>query len=155
MSFRRNRTGAFTLVEIMVVVVVLAILAAAVLPNVLGQRHDDKARVAMARSHISTYLTTLENFRLDMRRYPSESEGLAVLRTPPTGEDSQLWQGPYLRTPIQKDPWGGDYVYYSPAPNGLDEVGIVSYGSDKLPGGTGFAADIMSWEEYNDGTGAP
>ena len=139
----------FTLVEIMVVVIVLAILAAAVLPNILGQGHDQEARVAVARSDISTMISQVEAFRLHMRRYPTEAEGLAVLRNPPTGEDANLWRGPYLRTPLPKDPWGSDYVYFSPAPNGFDEFGIMSYGADRLPGGTGFDADIMSWEEYD------
>jgi general secretion pathway protein G len=73
----RSKRRGFTLVEIMVVVIVLAILAAAVLPNVLGQGRDNQARVAVAQTEINGIVTMLNSFRMDMRRYPSEAEGLA------------------------------------------------------------------------------
>ncbi|MCE5229485.1 type II secretion system major pseudopilin GspG [bacterium] len=145
------RRRAFTLVEIMVVVIVLAILAAAVLPNVLGQGRDNQARVAVAQTEVSGFVTALNGFRMDMRRYPTESEGLAALRTRPEnlGESDGTWRGPYWPKPIQKDPWGHDYVYSCPAPNGVDEFGVMSFGADGTPGGTSFNTDICSWENYD------
>ncbi len=146
---RRRRSGGFTLIEIMVVVIVLGILAAVIIPNFTGR--TDEARVAKARADISELATVLEQFRLDMRRYPTEIEGLEVLRTPPSAEDAELWKGPYIRKPVPLDPWGDPYRYSSPAPNGLDEYGIESFGADKQPGGEGYAMDINTWTNYGEG----
>ena len=145
---RRTRRGGFTLVEIMVVVIVLGILAAVVIPNLTGRTDD--ARVAKARSDVSELATVLEQFRLDMRRYPSQIEGLGVLRSPPNSEDGGLWKGPYVRKPVPRDPWGNEYRYSSPAPNGIDEYGIESFGSDGQAGGSGYATDINTWSNYED-----
>lgn len=146
----RRARRAFTLIEIMVVVIVLGILAAVVIPNLAGR--TDEARVAKARSDIETLSLLIQSFRLDMRRYPTEEEGLAVLREEPTGEDAELWKGPYTNKPIPKDPWGNEYIYTSPAENGIDEWGIESYGADGEPGGEGFDRDINTWTNYADET---
>jgi len=144
----RKRTAGFTLVEIMVVIVVIAILAAIVIPN-LGNA-PDQARVAKARAEISSFSTMVEKFRLDLRRLPTPEEGLDVLRNPPGSDDANLWKGPYSPRPIPRDPWGEPYHYYNPAPNGLDEYGIESYGTDKAPGGTDTATDINTWSNYEE-----
>lgn len=146
-QIRRARRG-FTLIEIMVVVIVLGILAAVVIPNFVGQ--TDEARVAKARSDITTLSTTIEQFRLHMRRYPYQDEGLDVLRTPPNSEDANNWKGPYLTKNVPKDPWGNPYIYSEPAANGIDPYGITSYGSDGAPGGEGIDQDINSWEDYEE-----
>jgi general secretion pathway protein G len=145
----RNRRRGFTLMEIMVVVVVLGILAAVVLPNVMGQ--DDKARLAAAKTDIANFVTAVNMFKFDMKRFPYQEEGLSVLRTAPQGEDSNLWKGPYLQKAIPLDPWGSEYIYSTPAPDG-SRFGIESYGADKMPGGTiaEFTKDINSWENYED-----
>ena len=142
------RRRGFTLIEIMVVVVVLGILATFIITSVAGK--DEQARVAKARSDVKMLTTLLENFRLDMRRYPSEEEGLDSLRTAPAGDDADRWRGPYSRSPIPEDPWGEPYHYLTPAPNGIDPFGIESYGSDKAPGGEGFNQDINSWTNYKE-----
>lgn len=151
----KTRQRGFTLVEIMVVVIVLAILAAAVLPSILGQGRDNEARVAVARSDVASFKTMLDSFRMDMRRYPTEDEGLAVLHEPPQdlGDSGGTWKGPYYDKPIPKDPWGHEYIYSSPAPNGINPYGILSYGADGQPGGTGFNTDICSWENYDPNAG--
>jgi general secretion pathway protein G len=146
-----HNRGAFTLIEIMVVVVVIAILAAVVIPNI--GKAPDQARVAKARSEISSFTTMIESFRLNMRRLPTQEEGLDVLRNPPTSDDVNLWKGPYSPRPIPLDPWGEPYHYYNPAPNGLDEFGVESYGSDRAPGGVDFAKDINSWSNYDEDNG--
>ena len=143
----RNRLG-FTLIEIMVVVIVLAILAAVVVPNLAGR--TDEARVARARSDIADLTTLLEGFRLDMRRYPYEEEGLAILREPPNTEDADFWKGPYSRRPIPLDPWGRPYMFVAPAPNGIDEYGVQSLGRDGEVGGVGYDKDISSWTNYEE-----
>lgn len=145
----RKKRG-FTLVEIMVVVIVLGVLAALVIPNLIGK--TDEARVSSAKSDVSGMTTMIEAFRLDMRRYPTEEEGLGVLREPPSSEDANLWKGPYSKKPISNDPWGHPYLYHSPAPDGVSEMGIESLGADGQPGGEGYAKDINSWSNYDDKT---
>jgi general secretion pathway protein G len=147
-SLQQARRG-FTLIEIMVVVVVLGILATFIIRSVAGK--DEEARVAKARSDVAVLVSLIEQFRLDMRRYPTEEDGLEVLRTPPNGEDANLWKGPYSRSPIPNDPWGQPYRYLAPAPNGIDPFGIESYGADKQAGGAGNNQDINSWTNYEEG----
>jgi general secretion pathway protein G len=142
MDLIRKRRG-FTLIEIMVVVIVLAILAAVIIPNFASK--PEEARVSKAKGDISTLETLLEQFRLNLGRYPAEEEGLAVLRVPPQSSDADRWKGPYATKDIPKDPWGHDYHYYSPCPNGIDGYGIESFGRDNQPGGQEFDADIQSW----------
>jgi len=141
-KMNRRRAG-FTLIEIMVVVIVLGILAAIIIPNFAGK--TDEARVVKAKTDLSDLTAVLEAFRLDLRRYPTEEEGLKVLRVAPKGDDGKLWKGPYLTRAMPKDPWGNAYKYYCPAPTSSDPYGIECLGSDGKPGGTGLAADIQSW----------
>ena len=144
---RELRRRGFTLVEIMVVVIVLAILAAVVLPNVTGR--TDEAKVAKSQADLALFGNLIESFKLDMGRYPTEEEGLEVMRTPPSTEDAERWRGPYSNRPIPKDPWKREYHYLSPAPDGITEYGIESYGADGEPGGEGFDRDLNTWEEYD------
>lgn len=146
----RKKRG-FTLVEIMVVVIVLGILAAFVIPNLFSQ--TEQAKVAKARSEIGTLETMLHAFRMNMNRYPTQEEGLDVLRVPPSSDDANLWKGPYAMKDLPLDPWGVPYQYLVPAPNQIDEFGIVSYGKDRAPGGEGDARDICSWEDYDNPAG--
>ena len=146
-SFTRRRRG-FTLIEIMVVVIVLGILAAVVIPNLTGRTDD--ARVAKAQADIANLKTALENYKLHMRHYPSEEDGLDVLRNKPSGDDAELWKGPYLTKSVPKDPWGNPYHYYQPAPNGIDGCGVESLGADGQTGGEGYNKDINSWSNYDE-----
>ncbi len=141
---RGNRTptktpGGFTLIEIMVVVIIIGILAALVGPQLFGR--VGKSRQTAAQSQIELFGVALDNFRLDMGRYPSTAEGLAVLQTNPglTG-----WDGPYLKKELPQDPWGRAYVYKAPGEHG--DYDIISYGADGAPGGEGENADIVSWQ---------
>jgi general secretion pathway protein G len=130
---------AFTFIEIMVVVVILAILAALIVPNLLNKASD--AKVSAAKSDISSLSTALQNYHLDNDAFPTTDEGLAALRSAPAS--APHWKGPYLQKDMSKDPWGNDYHYESPGPAGQDYL-ITSYGSDAKPGGDGYAADITS-----------
>jgi len=143
----RNRTRGFTLVEIMVVIIVLTILAAAIIPNLTGRTDD--ARVARARSDVANLEMALEQFKLDMLRYPTTEESLAVLRELPQSDDSMRWKGPYLRKPVPLDPWGNPYSYTSPGLNNPDSYDLLSFGSDGQEGGEGYARDITSWTNYD------
>jgi len=139
----RHRAG-FTLIEILVVIVVIAILATLVAPNIF--RHVGAAKDATAKSQIEMLGAALDAFRLDNGRYPSTDEGLEALWEEPKAAQLQNWKGPYLRKAVPVDPWGHAYAYTWPGqanPNGYD---LLSYGADGQPNGEGENADITSWK---------
>jgi general secretion pathway protein G len=134
-----NRSArAFTLIELMVVILILAILAALIMPRVIGRQDD--AKRAKAASDIHSLSNALQAFRLDTDRYPSTEEGLQALRSAPA--DVNNWKGPYLQKSVPTDPWGNEYIYEFPGPGGEDSFLILSYGSDGAEGGEGNAEDI-------------
>ena len=140
---RRSPSG-FTLIEILVVIVVIAILATLVAPNIF--QHVGAAKDATAKSQIEMLGAALDAYRLDNGRYPSTEQGLAALWEKPTSDPPANWRSPYLRKPVPLDPWGRAYVYMSPGqvnPQGYD---LLSYGADGKPGGEGEDADILSWK---------
>ena len=139
--------GGFTLVELMVVAVVVAILAAAIVTNLVG--HTEKARVSTAQSDIAALEQALAVFYLDTGSYPTTEQGLPVLFTAP--EDEEGWDGPYVTKPRFKDPWGNDYIYRSPGTRGSYPYEIVSYGKDGQEGGEGDDADSQSWVDVEAG----
>ena len=132
----------FTLIEIMVVVVIMGVLAALVVPKLMGR--TDEARIVAAKQDISTIMQALKLYRLDNQRYPTTEQGLAALTTRPTsGPAANGWKtGGYLDK-VPKDPWGGAYQLLSPGIKG--EIDIFSFGADGQPGGAGNDADIGSW----------
>ncbi len=137
----RHRSRGFTLIEIMVVVVILAVLGALVVPRVL--QNVDKARVVRAQSDIRSIETALDLYRLDNFKYPTTEQGLeALVKKPPDPSLTNYREGGYLKA-VPKDPWGNPYHYESPGPDGEPYV-IISYGRDGKPGGTGYDADISS-----------
>ena len=140
---RRSPSG-FTLIEILVVIVVIAILATLVAPNIF--QHVGAAKDATAKSQIEMLGAALDAYRLDNGRYPSTEQGLAALWEKPTSDPPANWRSPYLRKPVPLDPWGRAYVYLSPGqvnPQGYD---LLSYGRDGKPGGDGEDEDILSWK---------
>lgn len=139
-QIRRSRTNrAFTLIELMVVILILAILAALIVPRVVGRTSD--AKRAKAASDIATLSSLLQQYRIDTDQFPTTEQGLQALRVSPNGVNN--WRGPYTTKDIPTDPWGNEYVYQCPGPNGSDFI-ITSYGSDGAPGGEGDASDITS-----------
>jgi general secretion pathway protein G len=138
----RARIRAFTLIEVMVVVAILAVLAALIVPKVMSR--PDEARVVAARQDIASLLQALKLYRLDNLRYPTTEQGLAALVTRPTLPPvPPNWKpGGYLER-LPRDPWGNPYQYLSPGLRG--EVDVFSFGADGSAGGEGFDADIGSW----------
>jgi len=137
----RNRQSGFTLIEIMVVVVILAVLGALVVPKVL--ENVDKARVSRAQSDIRAIETALDLYRLDNFKYPTTEQGLQALVTQPVDPTITNYRsGGYLPT-LPKDPWNNPYQYVSPGADGRD-YDITSYGRDGKPGGEGYDADIST-----------
>jgi general secretion pathway protein G len=136
-----HRRG-FTLIEIMVVVVIMGVLAALLVPRLMGRADD--ARVLAAKQDISTLMQSLKLYRLDNQRFPTTEQGLQALVTRPTVAPlTPNWKtGGYVDR-LNKDPWGNPYQYLAPGLHG--EVDIFSYGADGKPGGIGVDADIGSW----------
>jgi general secretion pathway protein G len=131
----------FTLIEIMVVVVILGILAALVVPRVIGR--TDEARAVAAKQDIAAIMQALKLYRLDNGRYPSAEQSLqALFAKPQTQPVPTNWKQYLDRLP--KDPWGNVYQYLNPGLRG--EIDVFSLGADAQPGGGGADADIGSWD---------
>lgn len=126
----------FTLLELLVVIVIIGLLAGYVAPRYFSQ--VGRSEVQVARAQIESLEKALDQYRLDVRRYPSADEGLEALVAKPAG--SANWQGPYLKKAVPSDPWGRAYVYRVPGEKA--EFELVSFGRDGKPGGTGEDADI-------------
>lgn len=138
-----NAKRGFTLIEIMVVVVILGILAALVIPKIMGR--PDEARIVAARQDISSLVQALKLYRLDNRAYPTTDQGLwALVEKPGTEPLPPNWKrGGYLDH-LPKDPWGSHYRYLNPGLHG--EIDVFSYGADGAQGGENINTDIGSWQ---------
>ena len=139
----RRRSG-FTLIEILVVIVVIAILATLVAPNVF--QHVGTAKTTTAKSQIEMLSSALDAYRLDTGAYPTTQQGLQALMELPQVDPPANWRGPYLRKAVPSDPWGRAYVFIAPGeanPRGFD---LLSFGADGKPGGDGEDADVLSWK---------
>lgn len=132
----------FTLIEVMVVVVILAILAALIVPKIMSR--PDEARAVAAKQDIATIVQALRLYRLDNARYPTSEQALAALVSRPTiAPVPANWKaGGYLER-LPKDPWGNPYLYLNPGIRG--EIDVFSFGADGGAGGEGVDADIGSW----------
>jgi general secretion pathway protein G len=140
----KNNAG-FTLIELMVVVVILAILAGLIVPRIMGR--PEEARRTKATIQIQSLETALKLYSLDNGAYPTTEQGLQALVEPPAvGKLSTKWrQGGYLeKGRVPKDPWSNDFIYLQPGLQG--EYDIISYGADGQQGGEGKDADITNWD---------
>lgn len=134
-----GRSAGFTLLELLVVMVIIGMLAAYVGPRFFSQ--IGKSEIKAARAQIDALEKALDQYRLDVGRYPSTEQGLAALQTQPAGLNK--WGGPYLKKAVPADPWGNAYMYTQPGEHG--EFDLFSYGKDGQPGGSGEAEDIGNW----------
>lgn len=133
---RRGQRG-FTLVELLLVLVILALIAGLVLPSIIGQAEGAKAKAAA--SQINRLSMAVESHYLDTGNTPERLEDLV---SNPGGTAG--WNGPYVKKSLLKDPWGRDYEYESPGQHG--DFDIISLGADGQRGGEGNDADVTSWE---------
>lgn len=125
----------------MVVVVIIGVLAAVILPNVMGR--DDDARVTTAKVDVNGLMQSLKLYKLDNQNYPTAEQGLNALVVRPTsGQEAPNWKGYIDKLPT--DPWGKPYQYLNPGM--VKEVDVMSFGADGVSGGEGKNADIGSWQ---------
>jgi general secretion pathway protein G len=137
-----SRDG-FSLIEVMIVVVILAILATLLAPHVMG-RTDDAKRAA-AKAQIKNIENALQLYKLDNGAYPSNEQGLKALVEKPSSEPRPAnWKAGGYLAKLPSDPWGRVYAYSTPGKQG--EFEIVSLGADGTPGGEGKNADLNNWE---------
>lgn len=135
----KTAAAGFTLLELLVVMVIIGLLAGYVGPHYFSQ--IGKSEVKAAKAQIDALEKALDQYRLDVGRYPTTDQGLRALNASPAGESR--WQGPYLRKAVPDDPWGKPYQYRQPGEHG--EYDLFSLGRDGQPGGEGEAADITNW----------
>ncbi|HTY50176.1 MAG TPA: type II secretion system major pseudopilin GspG [Steroidobacteraceae bacterium] len=140
----------FTLVEIMVVVIIIGLLAAVIVPSVMGRVAD--ARIAKAHDDIRAISTALTLYRLDNFKYPTTDQGLKALVEQPADPTITHWRaGGYIQDGSLKDPWGNDYQYVFPGTHGKD-YDLFTYGADGQEGGEGEDADIGNWDVDSSGS---
>lgn len=132
----------FTLIELMVVIVILGLLAAIVTFNVLPL--GDRGKITKAKADIATIEGALDLYKLQNDGYPTTTDGLQALVSPPADADASKYQrGGYIKK-LPNDPWGRPYLYAAPGQHG--DVDIWTLGADKKEGGEGPNADIGSWQ---------
>lgn len=134
-----GQTG-LTLIEMIVVLAIIALVAALIVPNVIGR--PDQARVTVANTDLRTISAALKMYRLDNGDYPTTDQGLAALSQRPTSGPAPInWSPSGYLEQVPTDPWGRPYSYFSPGKNG-GGFQIVTFGKDGKPGGDEVDADI-------------
>ena len=127
----RRTQRAFTLIELLLVLVILGTLAAIVVPKFAGR--TEQARITAAQSQIATFGVALDAFEVDNGYYPKGKNGLLDLVQQP--KDATNWRGPYLKQAIPNDPWGNPYIYECPGKHNDSTYDIMSMGPDGRVGG--------------------
>lgn len=139
----KNEDG-WTFMETLIVIAIILILTATV--GFMAINSLEKSRIAAARTQIESFATAIEAYYIDCGNFPTTEQGFGALRKKPeTAPSSENWSGPYIYKDVPKDPWGYEYEYTSPAPDG-SPYGIRSFGADGIEGGENKNADIKSWE---------
>jgi general secretion pathway protein G len=136
-NLRHPRVHGFTLVEMLLVLVILATLAAIVYPKLAGR--SEQARVTAAQTQISSFSTALDAFEVDNGYYPRGKAGLQDLVQQPS--DAPNWRQQYMKE-IPLDPWGNAYLYESPGRNNVNGYDLSSPGPDAK---AGSEDDITNW----------
>ncbi|MBR4718330.1 MAG: type II secretion system major pseudopilin GspG [Lentisphaeria bacterium] len=134
---QRRRVTPFTLIEVVVVIVILVTLASVATPMYMN--YIKKSKIATAKTQIKLLDDALQQYKLDVGTYPSDLQGLME-----NIDQSEKWDGPYIKPRVPLDPWGGEYQYIFPGEHG--EFDIYSFGADGQEGGEGEYADQTNWE---------
>ncbi len=138
--------NAFTLIEIMLVVIIIGVLTAMIVPNIAGR--SEQARKIAAQTDIESNLSAaLDLYKLDNSSFPTTDQGLAALSVQPSSSPVPAkWAGPYLKKKkLPQDPWGHEYVYAYPGVHNRDGYDLSSLGAD----GVESKDDITNWEAEN------
>jgi len=146
---RRRRGAAFTLIEMIAVLVIIGLILGIGIPTYM--KHVEGARQTSAMAQTKLMYQALASFNMDVGRFPSEEQGLMALIEQPS--DVTNWGGPYVEnwTKIPMDPWNREYKYmFFTDDNGRDQAKVICLGKDGLPGGTGLNADIINGEVMED-----
>jgi len=136
----RRGLGAFTLIELLLVLVILTTLAAVIVPKFT--KRSEQARITAARTDIANLEVAIDAFEVDAGRLPTTEEGIGALIQQPT--DVKVWSGPYIKRGIPKDPWGNPYNYKQPGQHNTSGYDLYSYGPNGQEGGDD---DIDNWSE--------
>ena len=139
-GMRKRRASAFTLIELLLVLVILGTLAALVVPKFT--KRSEQAKIVAARTDLANIEVALDAFEVDCGRYPATEEGLKALLEQPSSATG--WQGPYLKRGVPKDPWGNTYMYRCPGQHNTNGCDLYSYGPDGQEGGSD---DIDNWTQ--------
>src|SRR4030042_757579 len=140
---RKNRKRkAFTLVELLVVVLIITMLAAFVAPRMFSGIGKTKADLTKAKMAIVE--NALARFYIDCGRYPADSEGLEVLVLPPSDMEDGKWNGPYLKRSDLLDLWDNPYIYIAEGEYNPGSFDLVRLGADAMDGGEGDNANIIN-----------
>jgi general secretion pathway protein G len=132
----------FTLLELLIVIAILSLLA--VIGTLQLSGYLGHARTDTARLQLDQLSTALDLYRVDIRRLPTNEEGLRALLEKPDGVEN--WRGPYLKkSQAIVDPWGRLFIYRRPGEHG--EYDLSSFGADGRPGGTGEDLDVSNWQD--------
>jgi general secretion pathway protein G len=136
---------AFTLIEIMIVIVILGLFASLVVPNLIGQSEQAKEKLVCVQ--MKSLKNALDSFKIQEGNYPTTEEGLkALIQNPNPQKYKNYPKGGFLGSKkLPKDPWGGDYIYV----NNNGNIDIISLVADKKEGGIGENKDIRLSECQN------
>ncbi len=141
---RESGDAGFTFIETLIVLAIMVILSAGI--GIPALKQIERAKRIASKGQIETFRIALQTYYLDCGSYPESAQGLDALYTKPVITPVPAeWQGPYTDRAIPDDPWGTEYGYRSPGPDGLP-YSIISYGADRTEGGTENDADICSWK---------
>ena len=141
MKQKKHKAEAFTLVELLVVILIIGMLAGFVAPKMF--KGLGKAKADIAKAKMALIEDALGRFYIDCGRYPDDSEGLQVLVTAPA-DLQEKWNGPYCKRSELLDPWGNPYIYLAEGQYNPGSFDLVSYGADGAEGGEGDNADIVN-----------
>jgi general secretion pathway protein G len=134
-----GRRQGFTLIELLLVLVILATLAAIVVPKFT--RRGEQAKGTAGVTELAAIQTALDAFEVDCTRFPTSEEGLRALVEQPSNADG--WKGPYLNK-MPRDPWGNAYIYRYPGTHNRNTYDLSSNGPDGQEGG---GDDIDNWTQ--------
>jgi len=134
-----GRDDGYTLTEILVVMAIIGLIAAALTPGLVGQLGRSRSKTAQVQ--VETVAAAVEMFRADVGRYPTQSEGLQVLIAQPA--DGEGWTGPYVKSDrTLSDPWG-NRMDYRLAEDGRN-FAVTSFGADGVANGQGLNRDLSA-----------